>query len=451
MNDIYQEVAKHTKTLMFKEPFYGLFLISLNKQVDKRIPTLCVEPDNLNIKLSINPDFWSELKDNVKLGVLKHELLHIAFFHLQNFDRFPDKILQNIAADLEINQYIDKEYKGDTWEGLEYDQGIFAHLNLLPKQGLKYYYEKIQQDIKDNPPTKRKGDGDGNGSDGSGGPGPGSDEDNSPEKGDGEGSGGPSPGNDKNGNSQDGSGDNSVADFVESLRESEDGDIHSLWDAIKDMDEAERKLIQKQIDHQLKEVAENLGKRNRGLIPNELSEYIASLYIKEEPVMDWKSYVRRFAGISPKVLTKKTRYKQNRRFSENPALKIKPQKNILVAIDTSGSVGTPDLVEFFQEIYHIHKTGVNITIIECDAMIQQVYEYKGKRQEIEVKGRGGTDFSPVMDYLIENRRKYNSLIYLTDGGAPAPENVPLVPILWVHCSSVEINEDLPGQKIKIQR
>jgi len=310
MNDIYKEVVKYTKNLMFKEPFYGLFLISLNKQVDKRIPTLCVEPDNLNIKLSINPDFWSELKDNVKLGVLKHELLHIAFFHLQNFDRFPDKILQNIAADLEINQYIDKEYKGDTWEGLEYDQGIFAHLNLLPKQGLKYYYEKIQQDIKDNPPIKRKGDGDGNGSDGSGGPGPGSDEDNNPEKGDGEGSGGPSPGNDKNGNSQDGSGDNSVADFVESLRESEDGDIHSLWDAIKDMDEAERKLIQKQIDHQLKEVAENLGKRNRGLIPNELSEYIASLYIKEEPVMDWKSYVRRFAGISPKVLTKKTRYKR---------------------------------------------------------------------------------------------------------------------------------------------
>ena len=128
---IYHEVTKFSKSLMLKEPFYGLFLISLNKELNTSIPTACVTPDKLNIKLCVNPDFWEKLDDNTKLAVLKHELLHIAFFHLQHFDRFPNKKLYNVAADLEINQYIQDEYKGEKWDGLEFDEGIYKPLNLL--------------------------------------------------------------------------------------------------------------------------------------------------------------------------------------------------------------------------------------------------------------------------------------------------------------------------------
>jgi predicted metal-dependent peptidase len=85
---IYHEITKFSKTLMLKEPFYGLFLISLNKELNTSIPTACVTPDRLNIKLCVNPDFWDGLDDNTNLVVLKHELLHIAFFHLQHFQLF---------------------------------------------------------------------------------------------------------------------------------------------------------------------------------------------------------------------------------------------------------------------------------------------------------------------------------------------------------------------------
>ena len=53
----------------------------------------------------------------------------------------------------------------------------------------------------------------------------------------------------------------------------------------------------------------------------------------------------------------------------------------MVAIDTSGSVSHDDLVEFFNETYHIYKSGTYVDIIECDAKVQRVYEYKGERED----------------------------------------------------------------------
>jgi predicted metal-dependent peptidase len=390
MQDIYQEEAKQSKTLMLKEPFYGLFLIGLNKELRTDIQTACVTPDNINVKLCINPEYWSSLDEKTKLAVLKHELLHIVFFHLENFDRFENKKLSNIAADLEINQYIEPEYKGEKWEGLEYDKGMFKTLNLLSKQGTKYYYDALEQEICDNP-------------------------------------------------------DGEIAQFVNDT----EIDWHDLWEAMEGMSEAERKLISKQIDYQLKEIAEELQKKNRGLIPSELESYIKGLFEIKEPVLDWKAYLRRFSSQSTKLFTKKTRRKPNKRFYGNPALKIKQRKNTLVAIDTSGSVSDKELLEFFNEIYHIYKSGTDVTVIECDAAIQRIYEYKGKLEDLSVKGRGGTSFEPVFAYLYENRDKYNNLIYLTDGECSSPKTQILKPVLWVHSSKSNINEDLPGAKIKI--
>jgi len=390
MQDVYQEIAKQSKTLMLKEPFYGLFLIGLNKELRTDIQTACVTPDKINIKLCVNPEFWSSLDEKTKLGVLKHELLHIVFFHLENFERFENKKLSNIAADLEINQYIETEYKGDSWDGLEYNQGMFKDLNLLPKQGTKYYYDAIQKEIDDNP-------------------------------------------------------DGDIAQFVNGI----EMDWHDLWEAMEGMSEAEKKLIQKQIDHQLKEIASEMQKKGRGLVPSELESYINSLFEIKEPVLDWKSYLRRFASVSPKVFTKKTRRKPNKRFYGNPALKIKQNKRTLVAIDTSGSVSDSEVLEFFNEIYHMYKTVTKVTIIECDTDIQRIYEYNGKLEDISVKGRGGTDFEPVFEYLFEHRNEFNNLIYLTDDECIAPKTQVRKPILWVHSSKSKINENLPGTKIKI--
>jgi predicted metal-dependent peptidase len=229
---------------------------------------------------------------------------------------------------------------------------------------------------------------------------------------------------------------------------------HEKWKEFMDgLPEADRKLIEKQIDYQVKEIAADIKKKGRGTIPGELQSYIDSLFEITEAVIDWKSYLRRFAGSSDKTYTKKTRRKLNKRYEENPALKIKTKKHILVGIDTSGSVSNNDLLEFFNELHHIYKTGVKISVVEGDTQIHRVYEYNGKAPEF-VQGRGGTYMSPIIEYYNKHHKEYNTLIILTDGECESEPVKARTQMLWVICSSgIDIKkiEQFPGAKVKINK
>jgi predicted metal-dependent peptidase len=121
---------------------------------------------------------------------------------------------------------------------------------------------------------------------------------------------------------------------------------------------------------------------------------------------------------------------------------------MLLAIDTSGSVSDDELKEFMNEIHHIYKAGVDITIIQCDTSIRSIEAYRGKN-DLKVQGRGGTEFDPVLDYYNENSKKYTSLVYFTDGECDA--NVkPKGNVLWVISERSSMNMDLPGKVIKLE-
>lgn len=428
--DSYQELAKAGRTLMLKEPFYGLFLIGLNKEMSKSIPTACVAKDGINLKLVVNPEYMEKQDPTTRVAILKHEMLHIAMQHLGMFDQFSDKKLLNVAADLEINQYISTELKGSTWEGLDIKDGEFKGVKLPLKAGTRTYYDLLQKEL-DEYDKQQQSSGLGTGSDNGG--------------------NGDVVGDEKDETSNSGEGSGEGEGFAEWFRSGGNGEEHSLWEEFENLSEAEKKLIQKQIDHQLKEVAEQT-QRSRGTVPGELSSYIDKLFEKVEAVIDWKQYLRRFGTRSAKIETKKTRKKPNIRFGSGPAIKIKPKRNTLVAIDTSGSVSDQDLIEFFNEIDAIHKTGTTVTIMECDSYVHRTYQYEGNKQDVlRVCGRGGTSFDPVMEEIFKAPGKYQNLIYLTDGYAPAPQRVPMVPILWVINSTAQINPELPGAQIQIKR
>ena len=125
---------------------------------------------------------------------------------------------------------------------------------------------------------------------------------------------------------------------LDSLLNQMDGDSqydHKTWEEIDELTEADKKLIEKQIEHQLKEVADQTEKRC-GNIPGELADLISRLRHVEPPKFDWRGYLRRFVGNSSIVYTKKLRRKYNKRYIENPGLKIKFKNNVLVGLDTSG-------------------------------------------------------------------------------------------------------------------
>lgn len=386
MINIQDAVARTTKNLIFTEPFYGLFLIGINKKYTDALPTAGVSKHGIGMQLAINPNFFNELSEDHRFGLIKHELLHIAFGHLVIRDKYQNAKLFNIAADLEINQYILESKLPEG--GLLLSS--FPELNLPVKAGTKEYYDILSQAQQD----------------------------------------GTSP-------------------SLDSLMDQMNGETpydHATWDEFDDLSEAEKKLVQKQIEHQLKEVAETTIKKN-GNIPGELSEVINRLMHVEPAKFDWKGYLRRFIGNSSIVYTKKLRRKYNKRYSGNPGLKIKFKNNILVGVDTSGSVNNDELREFFSELTHMHKTGHKITVAQCDTSLNSVKEFNPKHNW-EIHGRGGTDFQPVIDHFNENKGQYTALIYLTDGEAYAPENCPKN-TLWVLSSISDMNDELPGQVIKL--
>jgi len=349
-----QSLSKTAKELMLKEPYYGFFLIMLNKIWRKDLPTAGVSKNGINYQLAINEEFWKSLSEKHQLGLLKHELLHIAFGHLTSFGSFSDKRLANVAMDMEINQYIDTDWlpKG----GIMIQD--YEDLDLDEKAGCRYYYKKLQE-------LKQE--------------------------------------KDKNGTCG-----NEAMDKL--LDDIENGDVpdHGTWEEFNDLSEAEKKLIEKQLQKVLSDAKEQTIKK-RGNVPGEIEGVIIIEEIVK-PKFDWRGYIRRFTGISTKVFTKKIRRKENRRFCENPGLKIKMKQHMLLAIDTSGSVSNSELQEFMSEIHHIYKVGVDVTIVQCDTSIRAIESYKGKF-ELNVLGRGGTEFDPVLDYYNANQKKYTSLVY----------------------------------------
>jgi predicted metal-dependent peptidase len=377
---------------MLIEPYYGFFLIMLNKTWRQDLPTAGVSKNGINYQLAINEEFWTSLSEKHQLGLLKHELLHIAFGHLTSFGSFSDKRLANVAMDMEINQYIDTDWlpKG----GIMIQD--YEDLDLDKKAGCRYYYKKLQE-------LKQE--------------------------------------KDKNGTCGNEPMDKLLDDIA-------NGDVpdHGTWEEFDDLSEAEKKLIEKQLQKVLSDAKEQTIKK-RGNVPGE----IAGVIIIEEivkPKFDWRGYIRRFTGISTKVFTKKIRRKENRRFCENPGLKIKMKQHMLLAIDTSGSVSDSELREFMSEIHHIYKAGVDVTVVQCDTSIRAIESYKGKF-ELNVIGRGGTEFDPVLDYYNANQKKYTSLVYFTDGECYASV-IPRGNVLWVLSESSNMNESLPGKIIKLE-
>ena len=391
-----ESLSKVTKDLMLIEPFYGLFLIGLNKKWAS-VGTACVSCKNLNFYLKIDPDFWETLPHEKRMGLIKHELLHIAFFHLTDYSHLTDKKIANIAMDLEINQYIKEEWLPEGGCTLE----RFEHLNLEPKKGTFYYYEKLMEEQEKQ--------------------------------------------------------DEMLKAICEALENGEsevelpDGSTMQLsnhdWEEVEKMDEATERLLKAQTAHIMEQAAEQVVK-SQGTVPGEIEGILEQVRATEPPKFDWKGFLRRFVGKSTRIYTRKSRRKFNKRTPDFPGLKIKQQKHPLVAIDTSGSVCDEELIEFLKEIHHIHKTGAEVTIVQCDTAISWIGPYD-PRKDFTVKGRGGTSFQPVIDYYNENMQKYSCLFYLTDGGAGAPDDFR-GNVLWVLSSNEHSRGDhLPGTVIQL--
>lgn len=380
----YDSLAKVIKSIMLEQPFYGLFLLNVNKEFNDRCPTAGVSRDGINFRLQINPTFWDSLSEDHKEGLIIHEALHIIYDHLNLREGFTDFKLFNIAADCELNQYIEPKKLPD---GAITPDTFKDKVQLDERAGTHYYYAELEKLREQNP---------------------------------------------------DMFGDNGMSTM----------DDHDQWDTGEELTEAHKKLARKQVEHLVQQAAEQALKA-RGILPGNIHEIYRRITKPEEAKFNWKAYLRQFAGGSVRSEIKSSRKKINRRLEKEqvPGKKFLRRKHILVGIDTSGSVSDEELKEFMNEIHHIYKAGAEITIAQCDTDIKSVEKYQPTK-DIEIKGRGGTEFDPIIELFNKGISTYTCLIYLTDGEASCTVK-PRGRVLWTLSSRSSMNESLPGSVIKL--
>ena len=211
------------------------------------------------------------------------------------------------------------------------------------------------------------------------------------------------------------------------LNQYESFDDHSMWP------EENLEQIQQVVEDMLIFAAEEVEK-GRGTIPGELAGRIELIRNrkKPKPVADWKRYVRRYLGNEFSELIRKSKKRESRRFPDAAGNRHKRKAHMLVAIDTSGSVSMPEYREFFGQIKTLLPVAT-FHVVECDAAIQHEYDFNGKYNEI-LHGGGGTDFSPVINLFKKEQKKYEALVYFTDGYCDIPKDTPKE-TLWVVSSN----------------
>lgn len=127
--------------------FYGHILQSLSINYSTEIPTAGVYFDNKlkTFKLLINPNYFTSLNLDQRMGLLLHELFHITFRHVYYDYLSYDKKMLNISMDLVINQYIKVLPDGC----MDYKKFFTKDKQPFPKLSTtEHYYSLLKDDAK---------------------------------------------------------------------------------------------------------------------------------------------------------------------------------------------------------------------------------------------------------------------------------------------------------------
>ena len=126
--------------------------------------------------------------------------------------------------------------------------------------------------------------------------------------------------------------------------------------------------------------------------------------------------------------------------------------DLIVALDTSGSVTDEEMREFLSEINAIKgQVGARITLHACDEQLAEDGPWTFEPwEEIALpekfQGGGGTRFTPVFDWAENHDRPPNLLLYFTDAKGEFPPREPSFPVIWL----VKGKEKVPwGQRIQL--
>lgn len=159
----------------------------------------------------------------------------------------------------------------------------------------------------------------------------------------------------------------------------------------------------------------------------ELSRFLLDPGLSDQ--LNWAQVLRQAfpqrRQVQPDYLRPNRRFPK--RVGEIPGRRRRPPKpKLLVGIDTSGSMSSEALGRIAREIQRL-APHANLTLAECDAAIHRIYSPSGTLGPFI--GGGDTNFIPVFDEA-RTARRFEGLVYFTDGKGIQPKTPSSVPTLW---------------------
>lgn len=335
-----------------------------------------------------------------RLAILKHEMLHIVYDHvnpkgrsaeLMGFDR-----ASNLATDCALNQHIDKTHLPKDCIVPSTLSKMLNCAKVKENESAEFYWKLIHDEMKKN--SNKSGEG---------------------------GEGG-----------------------LKSLPGSKPMDSHSTWkDSIGDSD------LQKDITKKMIERAQDETIKSRGDIPNECSQWLEMFSRKSE--LDWKKVLRGIVG-NKLIGRRSTIMRRDRRFPDRSDLRGKTKErkfNLLVVADVSGSMSNDDVISTLGEVRHIcDVTKTDVDLIQIDTVAYTPEKLSKKTKTITRKGQGGTFISPALAKAKEHNLDFQAVVVLTDGGLSSSDIEHFYKlnkrIIWLVCKTGSIMSEMQNGRMQ---
>ena len=415
MNKINRESVDETLANMFSSTeystnylFYAHMISQCTIKMDNTLPAAAGVAFNIDhYDLYINEDKFSKYTLKQRLGIMKHEMLHILQNHVH---RTEDRahLPFNFATDCAINQLIDRNHLPD---GAIFPDNLPVKTKAKLKQHAEYYYDLLKDEAQDQEDQEQDCDQcDGSGEQEQecsdcGGSGESKDEDgNTQECQSCDGSGKESHSCDKCGGSGKKPGEGYGSDSGKLI------DDHGTWNKSQGDKDLQKDMTKRMIEQSI-----NQTQKSRGKLPQDISDML-SLFTRKSQV-DWKKVLKSIVG-NKKVGKRATIMRKPRRFNNRPDLKGTTKDRmftLVVGVDISGSMSTDEIMTGLQEIHHICKlTKTKMKLIQIDTEVHAIQDFDEKTKLFERRGCGGTIMEECPKYILNNKLECDALVMISD-------------------------------------
>lgn len=205
------------------------------------------------------------------------------------------------------------------------------------------------------------------------------------------------------------------------------------WDSAKGMSDARKKQLQRDLDSAIRQGALLASKAGSGG-DRTLNDLL-------QPQVDWREQLRDFVQAMCAGNDYSTWRRPNRRYVGMghylPSGVSESMGELVIAIDTSGSIRQRELTLFLSEVAAVCETAkperLRVLYWDTDVCASELYEQDELADvatSTKPAGGGGTDVRCVTEYIAKNNVKAQAVLVLTDGYLHGGWGSWDVPVMW---------------------